>query len=33
MCVSRPVITLSKTLIPLKSAMFWNVRAIPCRAT
>ena len=33
MCVSRPVITLSSTLMPSKSAMFWKVRATPWRAT
>ena len=33
MCVSRPVIRLSSVDMPRKSAMFWKVRAIPCRAT
>ena len=28
----RPVMMLSSTLMPLNSAMFWNVRAIPCSA-
>ena len=27
-----PVMMLSSTVIPLKSAMFWNVRAMPWRA-
>ncbi len=30
--VLRPVMMLSSTLMPLNSAMFWNVRAIPSRA-
>src|SRR5204862_154647 len=29
----RPVMMLSSTLIPLKSARFWNVRAMPISAT
>jgi hypothetical protein len=28
----RPAITLSSTDIPLNSAMFWKVRAMPCSA-
>ena len=32
MWVNRPVIMLSSVVMPLKSAMFWKVRAIPCRA-
>jgi hypothetical protein len=28
----RPVMMLSRTLMPLNSAMFWNVRAMPCSA-
>jgi hypothetical protein len=32
MWFSRPVMTLSSTVIPSKSAMFWKVRAIPCCA-
>ena len=31
--VSRPVMILSSTDIPSKSAMFWKVRAMPIRAT
>ena len=27
-----PVMMLSSTLMPLNSAMFWNVRAMPCAA-
>ena len=30
--VMRPVITLSSTVMPLNSAMFWKVRAMPCIA-
>ena len=30
--VLRPVMMLSSVLIPLNRAMFWKVRAIPCRA-
>ena len=30
--VLRPLITLSSTLMPLKSAMFWKVRAMPSEA-
>ena len=29
----RPVMMLSSTLMPLKSARFWNVRATPISAT
>ena len=29
MCVRRPVMMLSRVDMPLKRAMFWNVRAIP----
>ncbi len=29
----RPVMMLSTTLMPLNSARFWNVRAIPISAT
>ena len=29
----RPVMMLSSVLMPLNSAMFWNVRAKPSRAT
>jgi hypothetical protein len=29
--VWRPIRRLSRTVIPLKRAMFWNVRAIPRR--
>ena len=32
MWVNRPVMMLSSVDMPLKSAMFWKVRAIPCRA-
>ena len=28
----RPVMMLSSTVMPLNSAMFWNVRAMPCAA-
>ncbi len=28
----RPVMTLSSTDMPLNSAMFWKVRAMPCSA-
>ena len=31
--VRRPVMMLSRTLMPSKSAMFWKVRAMPRRAT
>ena len=33
MCVRRPVMMLSNTVMPSNNAMFWNVRAIPCCAT
>ncbi|MCY1223531.1 hypothetical protein D9M72_356600 [compost metagenome] len=31
-CVLRPVMMLSSTVMPLNSAMFWKVRAMPWRA-